>query len=90
MTDRSLDPGGIQEPKTPKPAQKHHMERTKLTDWKKLAKNRKLQTEKKQQTSSIGKISIYCCRSILTEPKSILFFIDRLSTVGSRLWAEFY
>lgn len=58
MTDRSLDPGGMED-KTPKPAPKHHMERTKLTDWKKLAKNRKLQTEKKQQTSSTGNSSFY-------------------------------
>ena len=58
MTDRSLDPGGMED-KTPKPAPKHHMERTKLTDWKKLAKNRKLQTEKKQQTSSTGNSSFH-------------------------------
>jgi hypothetical protein len=56
MTNRQQDdPGGI------KPNNRHQMERTKLTDWKKLAKNKKQSTdgatgEKRQKTSSNGAV----------------------------------
>lgn len=59
MTNRQLDPGGEEE-SPPKVQIKngHQMERTKLTDWKKLAKSKKTgeTTEKRQKTSSNGAV----------------------------------
>ena len=61
MTNRQLDPGGDEE-SPPKIQIKngHQMERTKLTDWKKLAKSKKAgeTTEKRQKTSSNGQFKL--------------------------------
>ena len=55
MTNMTSSSGGEEPPKV-QIKNGHHMERTKLTDWKKLAKSKKAgeTTEKRQKTSSNG------------------------------------
>ena len=55
VTNMTSSSGGEEPPKV-QIKNGHHMERTKLTDWKKLAKSKKAgeTTEKRQKTSSNG------------------------------------